>query len=68
MGCDRVGPSDRTARRRARVRDSRTWIVAIVGFIAWVIGFGMERGEGAGGRARSQSGTMRTPTPTQTEG
>jgi hypothetical protein len=26
------------------------WIVAVVVFIAWVIGFGVARGEGAGGR------------------
>jgi hypothetical protein len=28
------------------------WIVAVVVFIAWLIGFGVARGEGAGGRAR----------------
>jgi hypothetical protein len=28
------------------------WIVAVVVFIAWIIGFGMARGEGAGGKAR----------------
>jgi hypothetical protein len=28
------------------------WIVAAVVFIAWLIGFGVARGEGAGGRSR----------------
>ncbi|HLM97397.1 MAG TPA: hypothetical protein VK283_13855 [Acidimicrobiales bacterium] len=28
------------------------WVVAVVVFIAWLIGFGVARGEGAGGRAR----------------
>jgi ABC-type dipeptide/oligopeptide/nickel transport system permease subunit len=28
------------------------WIVAVVVFIAWVIGFDVARGEGAGGKAR----------------
>ena len=28
------------------------WIVAAVVFIAWLVGFGVARGEGAGGRAR----------------
>ena len=28
------------------------WIVAVVVFIAWIIGFGMARGERAGGKAR----------------
>lgn len=26
------------------------WIVAVVVFVAWLIGFGVARGEGAGGR------------------
>ncbi|MHB8438887.1 MAG: hydrophobic protein [Acidimicrobiales bacterium] len=28
------------------------WIVAAIVFIAWVLGFGLARGEVAGGRAR----------------
>jgi hypothetical protein len=28
------------------------WIVAVVIFLAWLIGFGLARGEGAGGRRR----------------
>jgi hypothetical protein len=28
------------------------WIVAVVVFVAWIIGFGVARGEAAGGRAR----------------
>ena len=28
------------------------WIVAVVVFIAWVAGFALARGEGAGGRGR----------------
>jgi hypothetical protein len=28
------------------------WIVAVVVFVAWLIGFGVARGESAGGRAR----------------
>jgi hypothetical protein len=28
------------------------WIVAVVVFIAWLIGFGLARGEGSGGGAR----------------
>jgi hypothetical protein len=28
------------------------WIVAMVVFIAWLVGFGLARGEGSGGRAR----------------
>jgi hypothetical protein len=28
------------------------WIVAVVVFLAWLIGFGVARGEGTGGRAR----------------
>ena len=28
------------------------WIIALVVFIAWLIGFGVARGEGAGGGAR----------------
>jgi hypothetical protein len=28
------------------------WIVAVVVFLAWLIGFGVARGEGSGGRAR----------------
>jgi len=28
------------------------WLIAAVVFIAWLVGFGVARGEGAGGRAR----------------
>jgi hypothetical protein len=28
------------------------WVVAVVVFIAWLIGFGVARGQGAGGSAR----------------
>jgi hypothetical protein len=28
------------------------WIVAVVVFLAWIIGFGVARGAGAGGNAR----------------
>jgi hypothetical protein len=28
------------------------WFIAAVVFIAWLVGFGVARGEGAGGRAR----------------
>ena len=28
------------------------WIIAVVVFIAWLIGFGVARGEGSGGHAR----------------
>jgi hypothetical protein len=28
------------------------WIIAAVVFIAWLVGFGVARGEGSGGRAR----------------
>jgi hypothetical protein len=28
------------------------WIVAVIVFVAWLVGFGLARGEGSGGRAR----------------
>ena len=28
------------------------WVVAVIVFVAWLIGFGVARGEGAGGTAR----------------
>lgn len=28
------------------------WIVAAIVFVAWLVGFALARGEGAGGRAR----------------